>query len=226
MLKAVIFDFDGVITDSEILHLRAFNKVLAQFGIEMSTRSYYTTYLGLTDVDCFKMLIRQGLLKVEEDRVEELVRAKFAVFEKLAATEGRLIDGVRDCIEMLDAKGIPMAICSGSLLAEIEMVLEEAGLRRFFEVVVSAEQIRASKPNPEGMLLALERLNENRSEAISADQCVVIEDSSWGLEAARAAGMHTVAVTNSYEAEQLSSADKIVSNLRELTISELQRLCG
>jgi len=226
MLKAVIFDFDGVITDSEILHLRAFNKVLAQFGIEMSTRSYYTTYLGLTDVDCFKMLIRQGLLKVEEDRVEELVRAKFAVFEKLAATEGRLIDGVRDCIEMLDAKGIPMAICSGSLLAEIEMVLEEAGLRRFFEVVVSAEQIRASKPDPEGMLLALERLNENHSEAISADQCVVIEDSSWGLEAARAAGMHTVAVTNSYEAEQLSSADKVVSNLRELTISELQRLCG
>jgi len=118
-----------------------------------------------------------------------------------------------------------MAIYSGSLLTEIMLVLEEASLQRFFDVIVSAEQVRTGKPDPEGFLLALQKLNKKRNAPILAEHCVVIEDSYWGLAAAKAAGMHTVAVTNSYDAEELKLGEKIVAHLNELEISDLQKLC-
>ena len=226
MLGAVIFDFDGVITDSEILHLRSFNQVLAQFGIEITTRNYYKDYLGLTDSECFELLADRGRLGLDEDGIEHLIKQKNQIFEKLAKTEGSIIEGVRDFLEMLSQNNIPMAICSGALLAEIELILEEAQLRSYFEVIVSAEQIKKGKPNPEGLLLTLAKLNHDRRVPIAAGQCIVIEDSHWGLEAAEAAGMHTVAVTNSYDAEQLQPAEKIVTQLRELSIGDLQELCA
>ena len=92
MLKAVIFDFDGVITDSEILHLRAFNKVLEQFDLEIDKKDYYSTYLGYTDSDCFKQLIEDGLLHIEPPHIPELIEQKNHVFEELARTEGRTIE--------------------------------------------------------------------------------------------------------------------------------------
>lgn len=226
MLRAVIFDFDGVITDSEILHFRAFNTILAPYGVELTTKDYYKTYLGFRDVDCFKVLIHQGRLKVNEGQIPKLVQQKLAVFEDLAKNEGQIIEGVRGFISMLDQNKTAMAICSGALLPEIEMILEDAKLRQYFAVVVSAEQTEKSKPHPQGFLLTLEKLNANRCEPIVSEQCVVIEDSHWGLEAAKAAGMHTVGVTNSYDARQLQMAEKVVGNLSELSIGDLQQLCA
>jgi len=226
MLRAVIFDFDGVITDSEILHLRAFNRVLAQHDIEITTKDYYKEYLGLTDVDCFKLLIHQGLLEAEQQQIENLVKQKNLIFEEMAKTEGQIIEGVRDFLQMLKENNVPMAICSGAVRAEIELILEQARLSPFFAVIVSAEQIKKGKPHPDGFLLTLQKLNNNRQALITAEQCVVIEDSHWGLEAAKKAGMHTVAVTNSYDADQLSMAEKIVNCLSELNIEDLQQLCG
>ena len=226
MLKSVIFDFDGVITDSEILHFRAFNQMLAQYGIEITIKDYYKTYLGFNDADCYKLLIHQGLLKIDEQQIGNLVNQKKKIFERLAKTEGRIIEGVRDFLKMLEQNNVPMAICSGSLLTEVEMVLEEARLRHLFEVIVAADHVKKGKPHPEGFLLTLQRLNENREEAITGNQCIVIEDSHWGLEAAKAAGMHTIAVTNSYDAEQLSMAEKVVTRLNELGVNDLQQLCS
>lgn len=226
MLRAVIFDFDGVITDSEILHLRSFNQVLAQYGVEISTRDYYKEYLGLSDLDCFKALIDKKVLQKPAKGIENLAEEKTEVFERLAKTEGRIIEGVRDFLQMLSRSKIPMAICSGALLTEIELVLEQARLRSFFEVIVSAEFVKKGKPSPEGFILTLRKLNRGRQNAILPNQCIVIEDSHWGLEAAKAAGMHSIAVTNSYDADQLTLAEKIVTKLGELSIDDLQNLCG
>jgi len=233
MLRAVIFDFDGVITDSEILHLRSFNQVLAQYGIEIPTKDYYKDYLGLTDVDCFKLVAGKGRLGLDVGEIKNLVKQKNEVFQELAKTEGRIIEGVRDFLEMLRQNNVPMAICSGAVLAEIALILEEARLRSFFAVIVSAEQIKRGKPDPEGPLLTLKELNRIVSPAdagsrnpILPNQCIVIEDSHWGLEAANAAGMHTIAVTNSYDADQLSMAEKIVARLSELSIGDLRNLCS
>ena len=226
MLRAVIFDFDGVITDSEILHLRAFNRSLAPYGIELTTKDYYQNYLGFSDFDCYKLLVDQGLLKIDKQKISDIIKEKSRIFEELAKTEGRTIEGVYEFLKMLEQNNIPMAICSGSLMAEIELMLEEAGLRHFFAAMVSAEQVKKGKPHPEGFLLTLQKLNEHCQTPIAADQCIAIEDSHWGLEAAKAAGMHTIAVTNSYDAEQLSLAERIVARLSELTIDDLQQLCA
>ena len=226
MLRAVIFDFDGVITDSEILHFRSFNQVLAQHGMEITVKDYYKDYLGLTDLDLLNLLVNKGLLELDDEGIKNLAKQKEQVFEKLAQTEGSIIDGVRDFLEMLKNNSIRMAICSGALLAEIELILEDTKLRAFFEVIVSAEYVKKGKPNPEGFLLTLQRLNEKSRNPALSSQCIVIEDSHWGIEAAKAAGMHTIAITNSYDAEQLSLAEKVVTHLSQLSIKDLQELCS
>jgi beta-phosphoglucomutase-like phosphatase (HAD superfamily) len=119
-----------------------------------------------------------------------------------------------------------MGICSGALLGEIELILEKAQLGSYFEVIVSAEQIKKGKPDPEGFLLTLEKLNKGRENPIAAEECVVIEDSRWGLKAAKAAGMHAVAITNSYGAEELDMAEKVIGHLSELGAAELHDICA
>jgi len=225
MLRAVIFDFDGVITDSEILHYRAFKTVLARYGVDMSQKDYYTTYLGLNDVDCYKLLIEQGMLNAQPNLIRNMLDQKKVIFEELARTEGKIIEGVRDFLQMLGGNAIPMAICSGALSSEIEMILDQARLRHFFEVIVSAEHVRKGKPDPQGFELTLKRLNERRTDRIEPGRCVVIEDSHWGIEAALAAKMPAVAITNTYDAQQLSKADKVIAHLTDLTIDNLHALC-
>lgn len=226
MLRAVIFDFDGVITDSEILHFRAFNAVLAQYGLQLTKPEYYKTYLGMSDADCFRALIAEGRLPIQEPQIKGLGQQKTRLFERLAKTEGKIIEGVREFLDTLSTAQVPTAICSGALRAEIELILQESGLRSRFDTIVSAEEVTRGKPDPEGFLLALQKLNELWPEPITAQRCIVIEDSHWGLKAAKAAGMHAIAVTNSYDAAQLKPADRVVARLDELTMDDLQRICA
>ena len=132
---------------------------------------------------------------------------------------------MREFLDTLSAAKVPTAICSGALRAEIELILDEASLRSYFDVIVSAEEVKRGKPDPEGFLLALKKLNELWPEPIAPERCVVIEDSHWGLKAAKAAGMRTIAVTNTYDAAQLKQADNVVARLDELTMDDLQRIC-
>ncbi len=225
MLGAIIFDFDGVITDSEILHFRAFNRVLSAHGLQLTKKEYYTRYLGLSDIDCYKTLIDEGRLQIDQAEVARLIRKKTIIFEELARTDGKIIEGVRPFLDLLRSADVPLAICSGALRAEIELILDDSKLRSFFLAVVSAEQVRRGKPHPDGFLLALQKLNQRVASPIKAHQCVIIEDSHWGLQAGRAAGMHTVAVTNTYDAEKLTGAEKIVDRLDRLTLPDLEHLC-
>ncbi|MHC4187956.1 MAG: HAD family hydrolase [Planctomycetota bacterium] len=226
MLGAVIFDFDGVITDTEILHLRSFNRVLEQFNIEIALREYYKEYLGYSDIDCIKAVSKRYQLDLDEEKIYELIHEKSQIFEQVAKNESKIIEGVTDFLATLKKNNVPMAICSGALLVEIELILEDADLRSYFDVIVSAEQVKKGKPDPEGFLLTLKMLNKMLHQHIMAEDCVVVEDSHWGLEAAEAAGMHTLAVTNSYDAEELVKADKIVSKLNEVSLEDLKLLCS
>jgi beta-phosphoglucomutase len=225
MFKAVIFDFDGVITDSEVLHLQAFNKILARYNIEIKEEVYYKEYLGFTDLDCFESVARQGELGLDSEQIKNLIKQKNKIFEELAATEATIFEGVPEFLQMLTDNRIRRTICSGAVLEEIALILEQSGLGHFFEEIVSGDQVTKGKPDPEGFLLALERLNEGSQNPIASNECVIIEDSHWGLEAGNAAGMHTVGITNTYNPGQLSMAEKIVANLSELSIDALQQLC-
>ena len=225
MLKAVIFDFDGVITDSEILHFRAFNEILAQFDIQITKPDYYKTYLGFSDKECYEILIQEGRLPIKAQQIPDLIAQKKDVYLHLAHTEGQIMAGVRAFLQLLHSHDIPLGICSGALQCEIEYILDQARIRDHFVTIVAADHVTRGKPDPEGFLLALQQLQQTNDSIVAGD-CVVIEDAHWGLTAAIAAGMHTVAITNSYPADQLSMADRIVEQLDEITMDELHSLCG
>lgn len=224
MLKAIIFDFDGVIIDSEGLHLKAFNQALAPYNINISTEDYFAEYLGLSDRDLFNAFLENNLLHSDSNILDKLLEQKTIAFENII-NECKAIPGVREFLEMLKQNDIPMAICSGALLKEITTVLNTNNLARFFEVIVSAEQVQKGKPHPDGFELTLKKLNKLKNQNIQPTECIAIEDSHWGLEAADAAGIHTIAITISYPAESLKPAEKIINSLTDLTITDLHKLC-
>ncbi len=223
MLKAVIFDFDGVVADSEPLHYRTFAKIVHRYGIELAKERYYTEYLGYTDIECAQAISTDFGLKLDEAGIDRLIRDKTELFGRLVHSDNTIIDGVGGFVGMLRREGIRLAVCSGAFLDDIDLMLNGSGLADSFEIIVAADHVSKGKPSPEGFLLALHRLNETGPGKILPGECVVIEDSRWGLEAAAAAGMHTIAVTNTYPANQLKPlAEMVVSRLDELMMSDLQ----
>lgn len=225
MLAAAVMDFDGVIADSEALHLKCFNSVLSKFSATITKREYFDRYLGLNDRDCFELLVREGRLSLDPARIPELVAEKNELFNRLAAVEGTIIPGVQEFVEMLRNNRVPMAVCSGALKPEIELILEGSPLRGLFAAIVSAEEVSRGKPDPQGFLLAIEKLSALTGKSISPAKTIAVEDSQWGIDAAAAAGMHVIAVTNSYEAGRLKNADLIVDRLDELDMKKLRLLC-
>ncbi len=227
MLKAVIFDFDGVVADSELLHYRAMNKAFDLYGLSVPKEEHWEKYLGYTDYDNVRAVNRDYRMGWDEATVQELVRHKTRIFDEVAVAEAVIIDGVLSFVDMLRQNGIPIAVCSGATRNDIDLILEGTSLASRFDPVVTADDVKEGKPHPEGFELALKRLNDRGKERISAGRCVVIEDSHWGLQAARSAGMHTIAVTNTYDAGHLGPyAEMVVKRLDEIEMSDLQGLCG
>ena len=227
MLKAVIFDFDGVIVDTEHLHLGAFNEILASYGIAITDQEYYDEYVIYNDADFFNIISQRHNLGLSEADILILIEKKFELFKELIEQGPDFIDGARELINLLKENDVIVAICSGSLLADINLILKDTILQDVFEVIVGADStgVTKGKPDPSSFEVTLARLNENRSEAIAPGECVVIEDSYGGLVAAKAAGMHRVGVTNTFSAQKLSEyAEIVVDNLFQIGIEDLKRL--
>lgn len=222
MLQAIVFDFDGVIADSEPLHLRAYQSVLEKDGIELTRADYYNLYLGFDDSGLFRALAKAKGIPVSDDTVDLWIESKSQIVEDMLSSNSVLFPGAAACIQLL-ARRFPLAIASGALAPEIELVLDTTGLGGCFKVIASASDGVRGKPAPDLYLLALAKLrNVGAAEAAS---CVAIEDSHWGLEAARQAGLRTVAVTHTYPAAKLHSADLVVERLKDITIPALEQLC-
>jgi len=227
MLGAVIFDFDGVIVDDEGLHLAGFRHALLSLGMEISDEDYYQRYVGYDDRDGFTVIFRDRGVSLDEEALLGLMADKAAEFERLAAGGARLFDGVEELISALAEAGVPLAIGSGALGNEIRMVLAQSGLADRFEVIVSAEDVSAGKPDPETYDRARRLLQKGAGReagaGIAAENCVVIEDTTAGLASARSAGMHTLAVTNTFAAASLD-ADLVVDSLADVSVETLRGL--
>jgi beta-phosphoglucomutase len=225
-LQAIVFDFDGVIADSERLHLRSYQEILAPEGITVSTEDYFARYLGYDDVGVFKAIGRDHDVAMDDARVTQLIARKGERYESLAAAGEMLFPGAADFIRTA-AAAIPVAIASGALTHEIEHVLERAGLRPLFPVIVGADQTERSKPHPDPYHTAFIRLRAHSGADLDPLRTVAIEDSRWGLQSARAAGLRCVAVTNTYsEAELRADADLVAPGLNALTLDALDTLCA
>jgi len=216
-LQALVFDFDGVLADTERLHLLAFRRVLEPLGCVLETTDYYERYLGFDDVGALAAIARDRGLSWNASDVGDLVRAKAACFRQVLETHPVVFDGVGALVRRW-ADHVPVAIASGALRSEIELILSTAGLLDLFPVIVAAGDTPNFKPEPDPYLEALARLGAD------AARSVAVEDSVWGIESAHRAGMKVVAVTTSYTADRLTAADAVVTSFRDLTLVGFEEL--
>lgn len=222
-LRAVFFDFDGVIADSEPLHLRAYQAVLGADGIDLNKSDYYARYLGYDDVGLFQALANDRRMALSAGKIDGWVAAKSRIVEEMLSSDSIVFPGAAACVKMF-AEHVPLAVASGALEPEIEIVLKHAGLRGCFAAIASASDGVRGKPAPDLYLLAMAKLRDRLPEQFNPAACIAIEDSHWGLEAARGAGLRCVAVTHTYPAAELGQADLVVERLSDLTLAKVERL--
>ena len=222
-LQAIVFDFDGVIADSEPLHLKAFQRALAEEGMTLGEDEYFNCYLGYDDVGVFEAIARDRGLAWTARHVTERVARKGMKLQELISGGEVLFPGAQAFIRAAAAE-VPVAIASGALRHEIVQILESAALDELFAAIIASGDTPASKPSPAPYLLAFERLQERAAKQLDPQRCVAIEDSLWGLESARQAGLRCVGVTTSYTALELSGAELVVEGLHALTLPMLDAL--
>ena len=215
--QAVIFDFDGVIVDTEPLHYLAFQRVLEPCGLGFSWGKYIETYMGFDDRDAFVEAFTSRGKQISPDDLSRLILAKAELFQDVIQDGVVPYPGVVELISKLHQAQVPLAICSGALLSDIIPIITMLGIDVHFDIIVTADDVAKSKPHPECYRLAFERLsNHCASSAISPLHTIAIEDTPAGITAALGAGLQVIAVTNSYARERICQATQIVDSLEEL----------
>jgi beta-phosphoglucomutase len=224
MLKAILFDFDGVLVDTEPLHFQIFQQVLSEQGVTLSEQDYYSRYVGLDDVGCFQTILCEQGRPTDPDSIGRLVDRKARLFLARLKKDLVFYPGTVEFVNLV-ASTYRLAIVSGALRHEIEYSLEAAGVRKQFEHITAAQDIKSGKPAPDGYLHALHCLQQKAPLHVS--ECLVIEDTIAGIQAAHAAGMRCLAITNTYSATELALADAVIPSLKGYDLAALsQGLCN
>lgn len=216
-IKAIIFDFDGVITDTEPVHMEAWLDILEHEGIAFDSAEYHANYLGLNDRDFLDAVGRIHGAKFDDIRKHELIEAKTRRTFELLEHQIPLIDGVADFIEK-NSKDKLLAICSGATRGEIEFILKRLKWEKVFDPIIASDSVVKGKPDPEGYIRATEGLIDRADFALLPENVIAIEDSPKGIQAAKAAGLYCIGVGSSFPAEQVAHADLVVSNMSEIEI--------
>ena len=209
---AVIFDFNGTLSDDEQLLAELFHEIFAEVGIDVPASLYFDEFVGYSDAEiCRRLLARFG--RADEDGLaERLIERRTELYLEAQRTRPTVRPEAAELVRQVAAR-VPVAIASGAARREIETVLEASGLRDLFGVLVCLENVANGKPDPEGYLLALDLLNRDRRSPVAAADVLVFEDSEQGLKAATAAGMRCVMVAGPTPVERLTAAEGIVNAL-------------
>jgi len=214
---AVIFDFDGVIVDTEPLHYQAFQKILTPRNLAYSWEDYKAVYMGFDDRDAFREAFVRGGSALTEGELEQLIAHKATIFQEVIASGVAPYPGVTALINKLHEQGTPLAICSGALRSDILPIIDQLGVASCFSLIITADDVPHSKPDPTCYRIAAQQLIAAYTDRLSPDAPIIaIEDTPAGISSAKGAGLLVVAVSNSYPAERLQQADKIVASLEEL----------
>ncbi|MEM9167802.1 MAG: HAD family phosphatase [Planctomycetota bacterium] len=215
-IQAVVFDFDGVIADSEPAHERSMLDAAAELGLSFSPREYRETIIGYDDRDAFRVVAQMRGRTLTAAEAASLADDKQRRFEAmLAAGEVTLFPGSAALVRSAAARA-PVAICSGAIRSEIEPLLAQFGLEGLIRTIVSADDVPVAKPDPAGYRLTAERLG------VPTDRCVALEDTPTGIQAARGAGYaRLVGVCHSVSAEELGAVDLVAPDTGSLTADDL-----
>ena len=213
MIRALIFDFNGVLADDDPIHMRALRRVAEEEGFTFTDEEYLDTYLPLNDWDSFKAIFAKHSVPLSETRLNDLIRRKSVYYFHAIAEKSVLFADASAAVQAA-ARHCPIAIASGARSEEIRHILSQGGLESCFSAIVAAEDVRFGKPHPEPFLRAHEKLKAMDGSLKTSD-CVAIEDSIGGIQAARGAGMRCLAVAHSYGPERLrkASPDWIIDSI-------------
>ena len=220
-LRAAVFDFDGVIVDSEPLHFRSLSHALATEGVSITREEYWEHLLAHDDLGAIRRAFERRGEAQDASRLGRVVQSKIDHFAEMIP-EITVFPGARELVRAL-AASVPLAIASGARREEIEAILAGIGLRDAFQAVVGAQDAPRTKPDPAPYLEAARQL-AGRVSGLEPEQCVAFEDSVPGLVAALGAGMKVVGVAHSYPAEKLRSAHRVVDALTALEPDSLGAL--
>ena len=218
-MYATLFDFDGVLVDSEPVHLAAFNDVLSSRGVSIDEKEYAARYYSLDDAGVFRDVLARGRSTLDEEQVRALVAAKAPRFMERFEAGFRVFPGAPELVLRRAERG-PVGIVSSALVAEIDFALQRMGVRDAVRFIIAGGDATASKPDPapyRAALAALSRLGHNEG-------VVAVEDSLGGVASARGAGVACVAVAHAYSARELedAGAQRVVKSLAELTDALLE----
>ena len=227
-LKAVLFDFNGVIIKDEAIHQQLIEEILLAENLRPSVQEYREICLGRSDRICISELLKRRGRVVTENYLTQIVTRKTQAYqlqlEKLEKLP--IYPGLEDLIFKIRVAQLPMGVVSGALRCEVELVLNRIQLTQHFSVIVAGDDIKVSKPEPDGYLFAVERLNQQypNLKAQAAD-CLAIEDTPAGIEAAKRAGMQVVGVANTYPFHMLQrQANWTVDYLHDLELERVQQV--
>ena len=224
-LRAVIFDFNGVIADDEATHFLAFQQALAEEGLVLTQDQYYGTYLGMDERQCTEALLVSVTGENDPGRVDRIGKRKAALFRtRTASSRPPLFPGV---VEFVKGAGerCRLAIATGGRREQIEYALRGTPIEHSFSALVSAEDVWIGKPDPAIYRLALEMINKQAPPPhplIQPAECLVIEDSLAGIRAALNAGMKVVAVTTTYPPHELAPAHLVLQSLERASVDSLE----
>ena len=224
MIRAILFDLDGTIADTEPIHFAAFNDVLRPQGITISREEYFSRLIGYNDHDCFAAVLSENSRDASEAHLAQLIARKAATYQDMIRDRDMIYPGAADFVRECAAR-FPLMIVTGTLRAEAEMILRRANLRELFVDIIAAEDVEHGKPEPDGFIAALGRLGFllRLRPPIDPSQALAIEDTAAGIEAARRCGMRVLALTQTSSAADLAAADLIRGSFRECDLDDILR---
>jgi HAD superfamily hydrolase (TIGR01509 family) len=230
MIKAIIFDFDGVIVNSEPLHYRAFLKTAQEYGVQFDYDVYLDKYVGFDDRDGFRAMIAEVDAKVIEaedfgDKLEGLVHRKHKVFKDIVNEGFETIPGSMEFIASLPAD-LPLAIASGATRRDIDLILNRLGIRDRFNPIVTASDVAKSKPDPQTYRAAFGGLAHRMAMQLLPNEVVAIEDTPAGIESARGAGLWTVALATTMPPELLTKAHRVAPGFSVMSLPMIRQWFG
>ncbi len=214
LMRAVIWDMDGVIVDTGEYHYRSWRDIFKKQGVDFSEKDFQCIFGQRNDT-----IIRKTLGKeLTQAQVDSIADDKDNYFRQLVKSHVTPFPGVIDLLKILNANGILAAVASSAPLENIRLIMAEAGTAEYFQAVVYGREVSEGKPSPQIYLLAAQKLGAEPA------NCIVIEDAVAGVEGAKRAGMRCIAVTNTHEAAGLNKADLVVDSLEKVRISEIKHL--
>ena len=229
-LKAVLFDFNGVIINDEAIHENIIDKLMLDENLQLKRGEFREICLGRSDRTYITELLKRRGRYLTETYLDRLLLGKTQAYqEKIDSLETLPVyDGLAEFIDKIRVSGLKMAVVSGAMRSDIELVLERSGLAANFELIVAGDDFMASKPEPDCYLLAVARLNEKYPDFhLQPIECLALEDTFSGIEAAKKAGIQVAGVTHTYPFHMIQrQANWTVDYFADLELDRVSELCS